>query len=141
MNPKTILLAPTVLTLTSCTSKAQQAANQVKIVGEMKNVMKKGQLYGNINLDTIADKTYLYGLGPVEYLAGEVVIVNGKAYKSTVVSDMAKYRQRIAQKHLFWLRQHCRMDGANFARQHPEHTTTGSIPGQGDYIFSEAFYV
>ena len=42
---------------------------------------------GNINLDTIADKNNLYGLGPVEYLSGELLIVNGKAYKSTVVTD------------------------------------------------------
>ncbi|MBC3539052.1 acetolactate decarboxylase [Rufibacter sp. H-1] len=53
----------------------------------MKNVMWKGQLHGNIHLDTIADKKKLYGLGPVEYLAGEILIIDGKAYKSTVVSD------------------------------------------------------
>ncbi|MDP2688001.1 MAG: acetolactate decarboxylase [Aequorivita sp.] len=53
----------------------------------MKNVMWKGQLYGNINLDTIANKTNLYGLGPVEYLSGEILIIDGKSYKSTVTSD------------------------------------------------------
>ncbi len=53
----------------------------------MRNVMWKGQLYGTIHLDTIGDKTNLYGLGPVEYLAGEVLIMNGKSYKSTVVSN------------------------------------------------------
>lgn len=53
----------------------------------MKNVMWKGELFGKINLDTIAQKTSLYGLGPVEYLAGEILILEGKAYKSTVISD------------------------------------------------------
>lgn len=53
----------------------------------MKNVMWKGQLSGNINLDTIANKTGLYGLGPVEYLAGEILIINGKSYKSSVAAD------------------------------------------------------
>lgn len=53
----------------------------------MKNVMWKGQLYGTINLDTIANKINLYGLGPVEYLAGEILITDGKSYKSTVTSD------------------------------------------------------
>ncbi|GAB3830745.1 hypothetical protein GCM10028895_47210 [Pontibacter rugosus] len=53
----------------------------------MKNVMWKGQLSGNINIDTIANKTNLYGLGPVEYLRGEILIIDGKSYKSTVVSD------------------------------------------------------
>lgn len=87
MKFKTTLLGLTILTLTSCVSKVQQTTNEVKIVGEMKNVMWKGQLYGNINLDTIANKTNLYGLGPVEYLSGEVLIIDGKSYKSTVVSD------------------------------------------------------
>jgi acetolactate decarboxylase len=53
----------------------------------MKNVMWKGQLYGTINLDTIANKTHLYGLGPVEYLQGEILILDGVCYKSTVVDD------------------------------------------------------
>ena len=67
--------------------KKQEIQKQVMIVGEMRNVMHKGQLYGNINLDTIANKTNLYGLGPVEYLSGEILIIDGKAYKSTVISD------------------------------------------------------
>jgi acetolactate decarboxylase len=87
MNFKTTLLGLTILTLTSLISTAQQTTNEVKIVGEMKNVMWKGQLYGNIKLDTIYNKTNLYGLGPVEYLSGEILIIDGKAYKSTVVSD------------------------------------------------------
>lgn len=87
MNFKTTLLVLTILFVTSCSSKAQQTTNKVKIVGEMKNVMWKGQLYGNIKLDTISNKTNLYGLGPVEYLSGEIVIMDGKSYKSTVVSD------------------------------------------------------
>jgi acetolactate decarboxylase len=87
MSFKEVLLGMTVLTLVSHMSNAQQPASTVKIVGEMKNVMWKGQLYGSINLDTIANKTNLYGLGPVEHLAGEILIIGGKSYKSTVVSD------------------------------------------------------
>ncbi len=87
MKLKTPLLSLTILTLINCSTKAQQTTRQVKIVGQMKNVMWKGQLNGNINLDTIANKTNLYGLGPVEYLAGEILIVDGKSYKSTVTSD------------------------------------------------------
>lgn len=77
----------TILTLICCNSKAQQATNEVKIVGKMQNVMWKGQLYGNIKLDTISNRTNLYGLGPVDYLAGEILIIDGKSYKSTVVSN------------------------------------------------------
>lgn len=87
VNFKTILLGLTIMILTRFSSNAQQTTNDVTIVGEMKNVMWKGQLYGNIKLDTIANKSNLYGLGPVEYLAGEILIIDGKAYKSTVVTD------------------------------------------------------
>lgn len=88
MNLKTTLLGlAAILTLSNCIAKAQPTANEVKIVGQMKNVMWKGQLFGTINLDTIANKTNLYGLGPVEYLSGEIMVINGKSYKSTVVSD------------------------------------------------------
>ena len=86
MKHKTILLALTIFTLTSNSAIAQQTSGDVKIVGEMKNVMWKGQLSGSINLDTLTNKTHLYGLGPVEYLRGEILIVDGKSYKSTVVS-------------------------------------------------------
>jgi acetolactate decarboxylase len=68
-------------------SKAQQSTNTVKVVGAMKNVMWKGQLYGTIDLDTISNKKHLYGLGPLEYLTGELMIINGKSYLSSVVND------------------------------------------------------
>lgn len=62
-------------------------ASTVKIVGEMRRVMHKGELAGTISLDTISNKTHLYGLGPIEFLTGEIMILDGKAYVSTVVSD------------------------------------------------------
>jgi acetolactate decarboxylase len=61
--------------------------NQVTIVGQMKNVMWKGELGAKIRLDSLSDKSHLYGLGPVEYLQGEVLIIDGKAYKSSVETD------------------------------------------------------
>jgi acetolactate decarboxylase len=87
MKVKPALLLLAVFTLTIWTSMAQQTTKEVTIVGQMKNVMWKGQLYGSISLDTITDKRHLYGLGPLEYLAGEILIIDGKSYKSTVVSD------------------------------------------------------
>lgn len=75
------------LTLTDCAIQAEQSTNEITLVGEMKNVMWKGQLYGNIQLDTIANRDNLYGLGPVAYLAGEILIIDGKSYKSTVLTD------------------------------------------------------
>ena len=59
----------------------------IKIVGAMKNVMWNGELGATINLDTISDKNGLYGLGPVSYLTGELLINNGRSYISKVTSD------------------------------------------------------
>lgn len=87
MSFNSILLVLAVLVLIYYPSSAQLKTNTVNIVGAMRNVMWKGQLNGTINLDTISNKRNLYGLGPVEYLAGEVLILDGKAFKSTVVSD------------------------------------------------------
>lgn len=60
---------------------------QVNVSGAMKNVMRKGQLYGTIHLDTIQHKQHLYGLGPIEYLAGELLVVDGKAFNSIVLPN------------------------------------------------------
>ncbi len=80
-----------VLYLTSAINslKAQLSDSNVKVVGAMRNVMWKGELFGNIDLDTISDKKNLYGLGPVEYLSGELMIINGRSYKSTVGDDLS----------------------------------------------------
>ncbi|WP_299985915.1 acetolactate decarboxylase [uncultured Pontibacter sp.] len=90
------LLLPTIsllamLYLSSCTTDAAQhdaaTTSDVQVVGAMRNVMWKGELAGTIDLDSLSDKTHLYGLGPVEYLAGELLILDGKSYKSVVTSD------------------------------------------------------
>lgn len=87
MNFKITFLNVGILILISCNSNAQKVTNKVNIVGQMKDVMWKGQLYGTIYLDSIQNKTNLYGLGPVEYLTGEIIIVDGTAYKSIALSD------------------------------------------------------
>ncbi len=56
----------------------------IHISGAMMNVMHKGELWGTIDIDTISNKNHLYGIGPVEYLTGEILIVDGRVYKSEV---------------------------------------------------------
>jgi acetolactate decarboxylase len=87
MKMRRLLLALTVTCLIQGVSIAQASFNEVKVVGAMRNVMWKGQLFGNIHLDTISEKNHLYGLGPVEYLTGEILILDGKSYKSTIAPD------------------------------------------------------
>lgn len=93
MIKKTFVIVLTFITLISCNSTEKKSKTKIKnqsivqVVGAMKNVMWKGELAGTINLDTIMVKSGLYGLGPVEYLSGELLIINGKSYVSTVTSD------------------------------------------------------
>ena len=61
--------------------------NQVHVIGQMKDVMWKGKLSGKLDLKSLADTPHLYGLGPVEFLAGEVLILNSIPYISTIVAD------------------------------------------------------
>jgi acetolactate decarboxylase len=68
-------------------SKDTETYPNIKIVGAMQHVMWKGELGDSIDIDTISDKNGLYGLGPVSFLTGEILINNGDSYVSKVTSD------------------------------------------------------
>jgi acetolactate decarboxylase len=65
-------------------SYGQHYNQSVKIIGKMSDVMRNGNLKSTIILDTISNKTNLYGLGPLDSLKGEVIILNGRIYKSFI---------------------------------------------------------
>ncbi|MDC7998942.1 acetolactate decarboxylase [Gilvibacter sediminis] len=78
----------------SCKSEKQQQTltdtatnSEVQIVGAMRNVMWKGELGPAIVLDSLNDKAGLYGIGPLSYLQGELLINDGKSYISRVLTD------------------------------------------------------
>lgn len=89
MNIKQIAFGFMAIGLISCnsTQKETEIYTDIKIIGAMKNVMWKGELGSSIDLDTISNKDGLYGLGPVSYLTGELLINNGKSFVSRVASD------------------------------------------------------
>jgi acetolactate decarboxylase len=94
MNIKQLAIGLLAFGLMSCNSTTKEknaeeteTYSDIKIVGAMKNVMWKGELGSSIDLDTISDKNGLYGLGPVSYLTGELLINNGTSYVSKVTSD------------------------------------------------------
>lgn len=68
-------------------SASKEMYPDVKIAGAMRDVMWKGELEGKIKLDTISEKEGLFGLGPVSFLQGEIIIRDGVTYVSKVVSD------------------------------------------------------
>lgn len=84
-----LIISLSICTLIGCqlNNETSNTYNELKIAGAMKNVMWKGELNGIINLDTINNKTGLYGLGPLEFLTGEILINNGEVYVSRVLAD------------------------------------------------------
>lgn len=72
------------LLIVSCTEASRE---EVQVTGAMRNVMWKGELQGTIDLDSLQDKENLYGLGPVEFLVGEILILDGKSFVSRVLTD------------------------------------------------------
>ena len=80
------------LALLSCGSREATAITHdaypdVQVAGAMKNVMWKGELAGIIRLEDIENKEGLYAIGPLSYLQGELLINDGRAYVSKVLTD------------------------------------------------------
>ncbi len=87
----TILYLFSIVLLSGCAETRENQekttpSTEVKISGEMKNVMRLGKLEGTVSLDTLSKKN-LYGIGPVEYLQGELMIYDGISYISKVETD------------------------------------------------------
>ncbi len=72
------------LFLLSFNALGQNQSNQVFVSGALSNVMKNGDLQSTILLDTISTKENLYGLGPKHYLTGELLIMDGEAYVTSI---------------------------------------------------------
>lgn len=68
-------------------SNAQLSEGKVYHIGAMRNVMWKGELFGTIDLDSLKGIAGLYGVGPIEGLAGELLIADGECFQSRVVSE------------------------------------------------------
>jgi acetolactate decarboxylase len=62
---------------------------QVKVAGEMRKIMQRADLSASISLDTM-NRSGLYGLGVVEGLKGEIIILDGKCYVSSIREDETK---------------------------------------------------
>ena len=65
-------------------------SSSIEVVGQMRDVMWKGKLAGKISTDSLGDSN-AYGLGPIEYLSGEVLLFEGQTFISKVI-DSAIHR-------------------------------------------------
>jgi acetolactate decarboxylase len=99
----TKLYALAALFIATLPSLAQSQRNEVKFTGSMKNVMWNGKLEGVIDLATIINKQHLYGVGPVEFLRGEIIIIDGKSYRSSVEGTGMKVEETFEIKAPFFV--------------------------------------
>lgn len=63
----------------------QAEARTPRIIGAMRNVMWKGELFARIDFDTLSQRDHLFALGPLEGLSGEFVVLDGQAWVARVV--------------------------------------------------------
>jgi acetolactate decarboxylase len=78
------ILVMCILAIIFGAAKNKETIQQPIIVGAMKDVMWEGKLNAQIDLDSIRIKTHLYGLGPLENLKGEIIVLDGEGYSSTI---------------------------------------------------------
>ena len=65
-----------------------QQSSSIEVVGQMRDVMWKGDLKGKIATDSLNNKE-TYGLGPIEFLKGEIVVFEGQTYVSKVIDSVS----------------------------------------------------
>lgn len=83
---KNIIYIFSALLFASCTKST--STSTIKVVGEMRDVMWKGDLKGKIATDSLNNKE-TYGLGPIEFLKGEIVVFEGQTFVSKVIDSVS----------------------------------------------------
>ena len=83
---KNIIYIFSALLFASCTNST--STSTIKVVGEMRDVMWKGDLKGKIATDSIKNKE-TYGIGPIEFLKGEIVVFEGQTFVSKVIDSVS----------------------------------------------------
>jgi alpha-acetolactate decarboxylase len=80
LNFKTGLFAIMLLSIgTTCFSQSH-----VVVYGELRAIMQRGDLSAKVLLDTLTIKEHTIGLGVAAHLKGEIVVINGKIFISSI---------------------------------------------------------
>lgn len=66
--------------------------------GAMKNVMQKGDISAQIDLDSLAGKPHLFALGAIEDLKGEIQVFDGESFISVVVDSAVAIQQTFSER-------------------------------------------
>ncbi len=87
------LILISLIAVTGC-QQSERDEDRVTVIGNMKDVMWKGRLESKIFPDSIRVRKDLYGLGPMENLRGELLILDGVTFHSQVGEDSSLHVTR-----------------------------------------------
>ena len=73
-----------VITAFGCSAPIEES--MVRSIGELRQIMHEGKFQARVRLDTIV-KANSYGLGAMNSLTGEILILNGKVHQSFIQQD------------------------------------------------------
>ncbi|MCL6259149.1 acetolactate decarboxylase [Aquiflexum sp. TKW24L] len=93
---KILLLSLTIFPLLS-------QAQSIQLIGSTAQIMKEKNLSANIDLDTITDRKFLYAIGAMENLQGEIIVFNGKALYAGLDKDRQPYWEQTYDKKAIFL--------------------------------------
>lgn len=80
------------LPILACQQEKPSSIIPVDSIGTLKQIMREGDIAAKVDLQTLAGKPQLYGLGAAENLKGEILIWQGEAFLTTVAgSGLATY--------------------------------------------------
>ncbi|HQR42228.1 MAG TPA: hypothetical protein PLX97_06075, partial [Gemmatales bacterium] len=87
--------------LSGFVQQGQRDAVEVHFVGEMRKVMREGDLSARIDLSRLSKMQHLYALGPIEGLRGEVTIWDSKPSIARIVDGKVITTQNFHSKACF----------------------------------------
>ncbi|MBL8821115.1 MAG: acetolactate decarboxylase [Planctomycetia bacterium] len=97
----TILIFLSAVGMYGQTTPSQQAAVEVHFVGQMRKVMRDGDLTATIDLAQLSKRKHLYALGPIEGLRGEITIWDSKPSLARIVVDRVSTTESFQSKACF----------------------------------------
>lgn len=78
-------------------------AQEIQLIGSTAQIMKEKNLSANIDLDTITNRKFLYGIAAIENLQGELIIFNGKPLYAGLNKDRQPYWEQTFDKKAIFL--------------------------------------
>ena len=112
----------------SCSTPTERPV--VKSIGELRKIMHQGELQARVRLDSLVQSN-TYGLGALDSLSGELLVIGGDVFKSFVEQDSLKtIRYQSANATLFVYSEISQWDTLQISRAVDVESTLGEATDQ-----------